>query len=233
MAIQFANGGGAQPQGGRSPSPGNGGGAGMQGGGGAMAVAAGQPIPSAGPRPQGHPVAHLRALEGSKPAPEAVGRTEAQREPLVDIRSLADMVDLCTGKDAVLKAKIRNFLKLVRIEPGRLDVALAEGAPGTLLNELSAKLREWTGIHWAVSLSKEEGAPTIVAQEAAQHGARLVDARSDPDVAAILSRFPGAKVTDVRIRVIEEDDGDDGEVAPPALAESEEGDILPGDDIIF
>ena len=52
----------------------------------------------------------------------------------------------------------------------------------------------------------------------------------DPDVAAILSRFPGAKITDVRIRTaIVEDDTP----SLPAAAESSEGDILPGDDIEF
>ncbi len=224
--------GGASPTPGRPVPSGNGGGN-PQMISQSQTVAGGQPMATPAPRPQGQPVARLQAVEGSRPAAETVGRTEPRPEPAVAIRSLQDMVDLCTGKDAVLKAKIRNFLKLVRLETGRLEVALAEGAPATLLNELSAKLREWTGIHWAVSLSKEDGQPTIVAQEAAQHGARLVDARSDPDVAAILSRFPGAKVTDVRIRVIEEDDGEDADLKPPAVAESEEGDILPGDDIEF
>jgi hypothetical protein len=37
--------------------------------------------------------------------------------------------------------------------------------------------------------------------------ARVADARQDPDVAAILQRFPGAKITDVRIKVQETEDG--------------------------
>ncbi len=61
--------------------------------------------------------------------------------------------------------------------------------------------------------------------------ARLTDARADPDVAAILAQFPGARITDVRIRVTEEDDNETEEAPAPATAESEEGDILPGDDI--
>jgi DNA polymerase-3 subunit gamma/tau len=51
-------------------------------------------------------------------------------------------------------------------------------------------------------------------------------------VAAILQQFPGAKITDVRIRVTQQDEPD--EIAPPpSVAESSEGDILPGDDIEF
>ncbi|MNL79801.1 DNA polymerase III subunits gamma and tau [compost metagenome] len=66
--------------------------------------------------------------------------------------------------------------------------------------------------------------------DASAREARMTDARADPDVAAILSQFPGAKITDVRIRVLEEDN--EVEDAPaPAIVESAEGDILPGDDI--
>ncbi len=230
QALALSGGTGSTPS---RPVPSGNGGASPQMISQSQTVAGGQPMAAPAARPQGQPVARLQAVEGTRPATETVGRSEQKPEPAVRIRTLQDMVDLCGSKDAVLKAKIRNFLKLVSIEPGRLDVALAEGAPASLLNELSSKLREWTGIYWAVSLSKDAGEPTIVQQEAAQHGARLVDAKSDPDVAAILSRFPGAKVTDVRIRVVEEDEGDEAEVKPPAVAESDEGDILPGDDIEF
>ena len=149
------------------------------------------------------------------------------------MKSLADIVDLCAAnRDVKLKALTRNFVKLVRLEPGRLDVGLSDGAPATLLNELAVKLKEWTGIHWIVSLSKEAAQPTLVEQEAAQHGARILDAKSDPDVAAILARFPGAKVTDVRIRAPEPEE-EEVEIKPPAVIETDEGDILPGDDIEF
>ncbi|MGO7216304.1 hypothetical protein ACCS75_35375, partial [Rhizobium ruizarguesonis] len=57
----------------------------------------------------------------------------------------------------------------------------------------------------------------------------VIDARQDPDVAAILAHFPGAKLIDVRVRAPEPEE--EGEVTPPAAAVSEEGDILPGDDI--
>lgn len=93
------------------------------------------------------------------------------------------------------------------------------------------RLKEWTGIHWIVSLSKEEGQPTLVEAEGNARDARLVDARQDPDVVAILQQFPGAKITDVRIRAVEQDEAE--EIAPPSVAESSEGDILPGDDIEF
>ncbi len=187
--------------------------------------------------PSGGPTAMLQAVPNTMPREMAVGRSEPQQESRpegsVAVRSLADVVDLCTkNRDPKLKALVRNFVRLVRLEPGRLDMQMTNGAPGTLPGELGVKLKEWTGIHWIVSLSNEPGAATLVEAEGQAREARLTDARSDPDVAAILSQFPGAKITDVRIRASEEADEPD-ELPMPAAAESAEGDILPGDDIEF
>ncbi|MBB4255366.1 DNA polymerase III subunit gamma/tau [Rhizobium sp. BK008] len=216
-----------------SPSPsGNGGGSGTrvpyQ-----SSVAARAPEPTPRPLPSG-PTAMLRAVPN--PEPQNIGRTEAKPaeapKPLVRVNSIGDIVDLAGEKrDVKLKALVRNFVRPVRLEPGRLDVNLTEGAPNTLLNELAVKLKEWTGIHWIVSTSREEGGPTMVEAEAKAQEQRVSDARQDPDVAAILAHFPGAKIIDVRVRAPEPDE--EGEATPPAAAESEEGDILPGDDMEF
>jgi DNA polymerase-3 subunit gamma/tau len=71
----------------------------------------------------------------------------------------------------------------------------------------------------------------MVEAEANAQAQRVSDARQDPDVAAILAQFPGAKIIDVRVRAPEPEEEE--VTAPPAAAESEEGDILPGDDIEF
>ena len=187
------------------------------------------------------PVAKLQSMAGGLASPLAVGKTEAAPQPAapaaapaVKANNIDDIVELCAiNRDVKLKAMVRNFIRPVRIEPGRLDAALQPGAPATLLNELAVKLKDWTGIHWIVSFSREAGDPTMVEAEASHREARLTDARADPDIVAIMSRFPGSKVTDVRIRVLEGDLAEDGEHQPPATLESEEGDILPGDDIEF
>ncbi|MBP2442971.1 DNA polymerase III subunit gamma/tau [Rhizobium leguminosarum] len=186
--------------------------------------------------PASAPVAMLRAVPSSQPETMPVGRIETKSaetpKPLVQVNSVSDIVDLAAEKrDPKLKAMVRTFVRPVRIEPGRLDVSLTEGAPTTLLNELAVKLKEWTAIHWIVSLSREEGKPTLVEAEASTREQHVIDARQDPDVAAILAHFPGAKIIDVRVRAPEPDE--EGEATPPAAAESEEGDILPGDDIEF
>ncbi len=215
-----------------APSGGGGNGGGARAYSSTQAVATAQSSPQRQSAPQ--PTAMLRAVPDSRPQEMQVAapKSEERPEPKVPVNSLDDIVDLCTRyRDPVLKAKVRNFVHVVRLEPGRLDLRLGEGAPGSLPGEIGVKLKEWTGIHWLVSLSKEQGQATLVEAEVNARDARLVDARQDPDVAAILAQFPGAKITDVRIRTPVPDDIED--IAPPSVVESSDGDILPGDDIEF
>nr|WP_236760271.1 DNA polymerase III subunit gamma/tau [Rhizobium rhizogenes] len=229
---ELSNGAGAMPNGGPAGGGGNGNGGGARAYGTTQAVASAQTSPQMQSAPQ--PTAMLRAVPDSRPQDMQVAapRTEERPEPKVPVTSVQDIADLAQkNRDPVMRAKVRNFVRLVKIEPGRLDMRLGEGAPGSLPGELGVKLKEWTGIHWIVSLSKDEGEPTLVEAEGNARNARLVDARQDPDVVAILAQFPGAKITDVRIRAPVQEEIED--TAPPSVAESSEGDILPGDDIEF
>ncbi|MGJ7040720.1 DNA polymerase-3 subunit gamma/tau [Shinella sp. BE166] len=185
----------------------------------------------------GATVTMLRPVPQADPAPEPVGRIEpvpAEQPavvPLVPVKSLSDVADLCTkNRDIRLRALVRAFVRPVSVEAGRLEISLANDAPKSLVPDLQNRLQEWTGARWMVILSREAGGPTLSEAESQAQEARVADARQDPDVAAILQRFPGAKITDVRIKVQEtEDEPETVEVA--AVAESAEGDILPGDDI--
>ena len=223
------------------PRP-NGGGTAMQGGSNVNAV--GRAMSASGSA--GGPTAMLRAVPKADPVapPQAVSEHAAQPseapraeerpapEPLVKIGSLKDIVDLCSkNREPVLRTLLRQHVHMVRIETGRLEIRLGADAPRSLVNDLQTRLEKWSGIRWLVILSREEGEPTLVQQEAQDKETRLLDARSDPDIAAILERFPGAKIMDVRVRKDETED--DEAQAAPAAAVTEEGDVLPGDDIDF
>ena len=229
--AEFSNGNGQRPSSGSNGTAGNG-----------QAISA--PVSQTNARgsdlamprgPSGGATAMLQSVPSPEPRQAPVGRIEEQPAewpvPKVPVNSLSDIVDLCSkNRDPKLKALVRNFVRLVKLEPGRIDMRMTESGPATLPGELGVKLKEWTGIHWIVSLSREEGEPTLVDAENSAREARLTDARADPDVAAILSQFPGARIIDVRVRVTDEDIEAE-ELPAPAAAESAEGDILPGDDI--
>ncbi|MCF6120102.1 DNA polymerase III subunit gamma/tau [Mesorhizobium muleiense] len=152
------------------------------------------------------------------PAPEPVADA-----PPVPVKSLADIVALADAqRDIAFKVLVKRCVRLVRIEPGRIDVSLTDDAPKMLLNDLTAKLRAWTGRSWLVSLSKEEGGHTLAEMELTKRENALLDAKSDPTVAAILARFPGAKIIDVRIPDAPEADAVEAEVPiEPATDEDE------------
>ncbi|MDP2732634.1 MAG: DNA polymerase III subunit gamma/tau, partial [Hoeflea sp.] len=197
--------GAAQPSGGGSP------------GGGATARAVGERrMPQGGGG--GQPA--MRLAHSAEPTVATPAIAEPAQE--IAIGSLEDMVALAEKfRDIAMKVQIRTNVRLVRIEPGRLEISLTPDASPSLPGELIKKLADWTGAKWTVALSREEGAPTLSEREVAKRDALVSDARQDPDVAAILARFPGARITDVRIAVTEES------LAGAVLSPSEEGDILP------
>ncbi|HEY5818075.1 MAG TPA: DNA polymerase III subunit gamma/tau [Mesorhizobium sp.] len=123
----------------------------------------------------------------------------AESLPEVPIRNLADIAALAEqNRDKLFKINLKTFVRPVSVEPGRLTVGLADGAPKTLLGDLTARLKSWTGRNWLVSLVKD-GGPTLAEAEATKRETAFLDARADPAVAAVLARFPGAKIIDVRI----------------------------------
>ncbi|MBZ9992426.1 DNA polymerase III subunit gamma/tau [Mesorhizobium sp. BH1-1-4] len=191
-------------------SPGNGG----AGGNGASAVAQAR-------MPGGSGGAQTMRLVEATPAPAAfvAPPQPAPETQAVPLKSLADIVALADAKrDIAFKVLIKSCIRLVRIEPGRIDVGLTDDAPKMLLNDLTTKLRAWTGRSWLVSLSKEEGGQTLAEMESTKRENAFLDARNDPTVAAILARFPGAKIIDVRIPETSDADTTEAEmpVEPPS-----------------
>ena len=64
-----------------------------------------------------------------------------------------------------------------------------------------------------VAVGGEAARPTIAEEKRAAQARLLSDARADPVVAAVMARFPGAEIVDVRVR------GAEPEVTPCEPAE--------------
>ena len=132
---------------------------------------------------------------GSSPA----ARSETADAPTRALRSFEELIALAGEKrDLELKSALERDVRLVRFEDGRIEIGLEPSAPKTLTGDLSKKLGDWTGRRWMVIVSAEPGAPTLRAQ-AQSRKAELKDCvRGDPLVQAVLARFPGAEIVDVR-----------------------------------
>jgi DNA polymerase-3 subunit gamma/tau len=158
--------------------------------------AAGSSMPASPARQSGVPRANAEA--SARPqmmAPPA----EVCSAPALRIASFPELVALAAEKrDLLTKAALEADVRLVRIEDGRLEVALERSAARTLINDLSRKLEQWTGRRWTVIVSNEAGQPTLRSQNEAARDQRERAAESDPRVQEVLARFPGAKVVEVR-----------------------------------
>jgi DNA polymerase III subunit gamma/tau len=179
-----------------------------------------QPMIASSPVPRGAPASTVSSLASSSMASsssspmrasspprtgaEASARPqmmapEPQSAPALRISSFPQLVALAGEKrDLMTKAALEADVRLVRIEDGRLEVALERNASRTLINELSRKLEQWTGRRWTVIVSNEPGQPTLRSQNEVEKNQRERAAEADPRVKEVLARFPGAKVVEVR-----------------------------------
>ena len=157
----------------------------------------------------GAPTMASSALQGEAPVggPNG-GATMTQAAPVVQLvvpvlQNFQAVVDLAADKrDIGLKHALENNVHLVSFETaaadraGRIELRLAEGRENPA-QDLTRKLREWTGQNWVVSLSKEAGAATLDSLKRSAAEQREEAARQDPHVQAALAAFPGAEILSV------------------------------------
>lgn len=135
-------------------------------------------------------------LASANPMPAAAQpRASALPQP----QNLEDLVALASRqRDITMKLALERDIRLVRFEQGRIEFALAESGNRLLANDLSKRLKEWTGQTWLVAVVNAEGTATLREQAAAARDKRENDAANHPAVRAVMERFPGARIVDVR-----------------------------------
>lgn len=149
------------------------------------------------------------AAEPARPQAIAPVADRADASPVTAIESFTELVALAGEKrDLIIKAALEADMRLVRMEDGRLEIALERSAARTLVNDLSRKLEQWTGRRWTVIVSNEPGQPTLRSQALLQKNERERAAEADPRVQDVLARFPGAKVVEVRKFALSSPDSD-------------------------
>jgi DNA polymerase-3 subunit gamma/tau len=185
LVKQLQSNGSAQP----APSmpmgngPSGGGRPAMHGGGQAMAVARGEPMDA--PMPTNQPM----AMAAPDPAPMVLAGPANYRE-LVKL--------FAEKKEGILEYHLAASARLVRFEPGVVEINPLPTAPPNLANRVGSLLSEWTGRRWVIGISSAPGQPTIAEVEQADRDAAMDSARANPAVQALMEAFPGATIVDVR-----------------------------------
>jgi DNA polymerase III subunit gamma/tau len=203
------------------------------------AAPAGRPASGGGNAPSGmHGSAIARPqmvaqVSAAQTAPRAaMPEIKASPEPAPQIRigSLEDILALAAkNRDIRLQAAIQRDLRLVSIEQGRIQVALAPSGDHNITKELSGKLKDWTGQTWMVAIVQAEGQATLREQKQAKDAVRKDGAAMHPAVMALMATFPGAKIVDVRSKgAVDDSPSDDIDPGLAASLESGEG-LFDGD----
>jgi DNA polymerase-3 subunit gamma/tau len=152
-------------------------------------VSAGAAMPAGSGAPRGSTI-----MRGASGAAVAV-----QNDPQADIHSFDGVVALFgEKKEALLQAALINDVHLVKFDIGNIEIRLRDTAPKNLAGQVAAKLTEWTGQPWLMTMSRAEGENTIAEKRKGAADAVKTDVMTDPVVAEILSAFPGSNIIDIR-----------------------------------
>lgn len=142
------------------------------------------------------PVDYGQLAVASEPAGERPQERSTETRPFAHLSDVAAYVG--EKRDIRLKNQIENLMRHIRVSPGQIEVALEASAPPGLVNELGRKLNEWTGQRWMVLVSRDGGEKPLAQQRQDKKDTIYRETREHPDVQAILKRFPGAEIVDVR-----------------------------------
>ena len=153
-------------------------------------------------------------LVAETPAPQFTAAPEVVIEA---VTSLNDIIALAEKRrDMQMKIQIRRCVHMGTIRPGVLEIGLSDDAPRGFATELSRKLTDWSGQRWMVSISPTAKGQTLDELESAARNNQMNDAKADPDVAAILARFPGAKIINIKMESGSASDVSGEEIMPAA-----------------
>jgi DNA polymerase-3 subunit gamma/tau len=95
-----------------------------------------------------------------------------------------------------VSATMRDWLRVIALEPGRLVYGLAPGFADDPAADLRDALLKATGERWQVERGEGEGAPTLREQGEAAKAAEADRVRRAPLVEAAFAAFPDAEIVD-------------------------------------
>ncbi len=185
--------------------------------------------PASPPAGNGGGTAQAYADEGGDAAaalaPDPREVPEQAPQALADPQSFRQLVELFAARREIgVRSHLYNNVHLVTYESGRLEFRPNEQAPSDLPGQVLARLRDWLGTHWQVSVAAAEGDATLAEQDQAVEAATYRQAAEHPVVRAVLEAFPGASIEKIEAR----DPGTDAML--PDAAPAEDNDELEDDE---
>ena len=141
--------------------------------------------------------AALSVVSNIEPEQIAVQADEPETTAFVftDFAHIAERATQC--REGKLAAFLGHNARLVKFEPGRLEINGGEFADEVTMRRLRMFLQEQSGMEWVIINSTEAGAATLVEVQAGDIKAALDKATAHPLVQAVLETFPDASVESI------------------------------------
>jgi DNA polymerase-3 subunit gamma/tau len=132
----------------------------------------------------------------SEAAPEAVPETSPESMDKPDPVTLEQIAALAAekGRDR-LHRFLTGDLRLISFEPGRIEF---NTRAGDMVEALREFLNSATARPWTVTVSNQDGEPTLDQQQQSEDRDGKAKAAGHPLVKAVLESFPGATIEEVR-----------------------------------
>jgi DNA polymerase-3 subunit gamma/tau len=183
---------------------------------------AGATAPSA-PGPSGGGGGQARASGGGMGGAARMAAQPLAAAPAAEVapqpRSFDEVVALIDRRrDIQLRLDVQKYVRLISFKVGAISFEPAPGAPNSLAQRLSARLKEWTGQPWLVGAETGGGGETLAEQAARADEAFRAEALADPFIRQVMEIFPGAEITELRGAVAAAETG----VAPTETDEEDD-----------
>jgi DNA polymerase-3 subunit gamma/tau len=150
------------------------------------------------------PTVGLRVASSGSPGGSGANalRRESPSQGAVTAPTLDRFEDLIAlaheKRDLALAYALERDVRLVGFERGRIEFEPSPGAKDDLAKTMARRLLEWTGERWLVAVSPSPGTRTLGEKRDLKRKSAVDEAMSEPLVRAILERFPGAEIVNVR-----------------------------------
>ena len=125
--------------------------------------------------------------------------TNASAAPsLAAFASFKDVLGLIQARrDLQLLVEVEKYVRLVSYKPGRIEFAPAADMSAEFPARFAARMQNWTGARWVITLASEGGESTIEELKDAHKASLQEEAMAHPLVAAVFKAFSGAEILNI------------------------------------
>ena len=118
----------------------------------------------------------------------------------IEINSFEDLIKVCIEKKELrLKYELETNINLVSFKKQRIEISFNENLSKSFVKDLSLKLFEWTNSRWIITLSKENGNPTLKESDQANKSQILSSIRKSELITKIEQVFPDIELIDIKL----------------------------------